>query len=198
MSPSSRNLTVSSPASAERPPEWAGVPLGPALAGALYTLLVGSFALVVSARRFPGALPWQLEQASPWVFLVFLGVFSFYRLGLVRARKYPASKAFFQIGAGVLLFTLMLPGARQRFAPPADPLVGLLADANPEVRVAAAELARHREGGAHYLSSLARALDDADPRVRAEAHRSLVALTGSDLGSPEAPGGTKAWRERYP
>jgi hypothetical protein len=183
---------------AEPPPEWVGVRLGPTLAGALYTLLVGSFALVVWARRFPGALPAQLEQAAPWVFLAFVGVFTFYRLGLVRARKYPASKAFFQIGAGLLLFTLMLPGARAPFAPPTDPLELLLHNGNPNFRALAAELAGYRPGGARYGPALVRALQDENPEVREQAHRALVALNGKDLGSPSTPAGLKAWGERYP
>src|SRR5690349_13738009 len=134
MNSSPRHVAGSEPVPVESPPEWGGVRLGPALAGALYTLLVGSFALAIWARRFPGAMPLRLEQLSPWVFLAFLAVFSFYRLGLVRARKYPASKAFFQIGAGLLLFTLMLPGAQARFATPEDDVEALLRNGNPSVR----------------------------------------------------------------
>ena len=37
-----------------------------------------------------------------------------------------------------------------------------------------------------------------DITVRAQAHASLVRLTGEDLGSPDAPGAVEAWRRRYP
>ena len=187
------------------PPQWAGVRLGPALAGALYTLLVGSFALTLWTRRFPGALPYQLDQGAPWLFLVFMGVFAFYRLGLVRARKYPAAKAFFQIGVGVLLFTLMLPSASRPFIPVAgapvasdDALETLLHDSNPHYRALGAELAGRRGEEGRYGSTLVRALDDENAEVQAQAHRALVGLTGRDLGSPGTQEGKQAWRERYP
>jgi len=168
---------------------------------ALYTLLVGSFGLAIWTRRFPNALPWPLEQASPWLFLAFVVVFAFYRLGLVRAQKYPASKAFFQIGAGVLLFTLLLSGLHDMSLPnlgSLDDVEVLLRDPNPRVRALAAELARHREGGARYAKALVHSLEDPDPKVRDQAHQSLIGLTGQDLGAPATPGGMKAWKERYP
>src|SRR5688500_738729 len=113
-----------------KPPEWAGVSLGPTLAGALYVLLLGAVALALWGRRFPGALPPQLEAASPWVFLVFVGMFAFYRFGLVRAGKYRASKAFFQVGAGLLMFTLLLPSSRTPYQSVEDPVAEALDHSN--------------------------------------------------------------------
>jgi hypothetical protein len=97
------------------PPKFGGIRLGPAVAGALYLLLVGSAALALWVRGMPGAAPKHLEQAAPWVFLVFMLCFAVYRLALVQAKKYPAFKAFFQVGVGVLFFMLLLPGPRGRF-----------------------------------------------------------------------------------
>lgn len=171
--------------------------VGPALTGALYLLLVGSAALALWVRQVPGALPPKLEVAAPWVFLAFAIGFAAYRLALVRAKKYPAAKALFQIGATVLFFMLLLPSSKGRFAEPADPLEVLLVDRNPEVRALAAEVSRHRMDGEKYLPRLAQALRDPSPEVRREAHRSLVALTGVDLGPPEDERAVEAWNERY-
>lgn len=181
------------------PPRLGGVRFGPALAGLLYLLLVLSAGLALWARGSTGRQPAMVSQVAPWVFLGFLVLFALYRFGLVRARRYPAVKAFFQIGAGLLFFMLLLPGTRFDFAQRQGTELGqLLADPNPAVRAVAAEVARHRPDGKQAASALARALDDRDPRVREEAHRSLVHLTGEDLGPPENPQAVRSWRERYP
>lgn len=180
------------------PPRLGGVRFGPALAGALYFLLVASAALALWARSGPGRPPPLVAQVAPWVFLVFVVVFALYRFGLVRARRYPAFKAFFQIGAALLFFMLLLPGNRLSFAPSGGGELGeLLRDSNPRVRAVAAEVARYR-GDKSVAHELVLALSDPDERVRAEAHRSLVQLTGEDLGAPSDPAALQSWRERYP
>ncbi len=171
---------------------------GPVLAGVLYLLLVFSAALALWVRRFPGRLPLQLERGAPWLFLVFLAVFALYRLGLMRARKYPAAKGFFQIGAGLLFFMLLLPGTKRTYDAPSSDVGQLLLDTNPKVRALAAEVARHREDSPTFVKPLVQALHDDDPKVRDEAHRSLVAITGQDLGNPETEAGVQAWETRYP
>ncbi len=192
------NLNSRMQTQGEQPPRWAGIQAGPALAGVLYALLVLSAALALWVRQFPGALPPRLEQASPWVFLAFLICFALYRLVLVRARKYPVIKAFFQIGAGILFFFLLLPAARETYAEPQDRLDALLQDSNPHVRALAAEVARHREDSRRHAPALVKALADPDKEVREEAHRSLVELTGRDLGAPGDVGAQEAWRALYP
>lgn len=182
----------------EEVPHLGSLRVGPALAGVLYTLLVASAALALWVRQYPGAAPRQVEAAAPWAFLGFLVGFSIYRLALVRAKKYPAAKAFFQVGVAVLFLMLLLPWPRPLPVGEPDRLVGLLGDSNPAVRALAAEVARYRPDGEKYAPSLARALGDADPSVRQEAHRSLVQLSGMDLGAPEDEGAVRAWRERYP
>jgi hypothetical protein len=176
-----------------------GVRLGQTLTGALYFLLLVSAFLALWTRRFPGRLPGFLEQASPWVFLVFLAVFAFYRLGLMRAGRYPVFKGFFQIALGLFVFTLLLPGARRVYEPPA---VGELSwafnDANPKVRALAAEVAGYRRHGRRYAPELVKALEDPDPMVREEAHRSLVRFAGQDLGPPKDKAAIQRWRERFP
>ena len=73
-----------------------------------------------------------------------------------------------------------------------------MVDNNARVRALAAEVARHRADASRYGAALVTALEDEDPDVRLEAHRSLVAIAGMDLGSPEAPGALKRWRARFP
>ena len=193
-------VNPSNVSSQKRPqvPRFWGLRLGPSLAGVLYLLLAGSAVLALWVKRFPGEVPGLLEKVAPWVFLLFVVVFAIYRLVLVRARRYPTSKAFFQIGAAALFFTLLLPQARTAYrAPPEEGLeLLLLEDANPHVRALAAEVARHRSDRTRYAPLLVRALEDPDPEVRAQAHRSLVEMTGEDLGAP--PGAIEAWRRRYP
>jgi hypothetical protein len=202
MDPAADNLSRMQKAQgAEQPPKVAGIRAGPALTAILYLLLVASAALALWVRGYPGQAPQGVETLAPWAFLAFVAAFAVYRLALVRSGHYPAFKAFAQIGAGVLFFTLLLPGT---WRPPAahdaggDDVAALLRDPSPRVRRLAAEVARHRPNPAALGHALAAALDDADPRVRAEAHASLVAITGSDLGAPEDAAARKAWQERYP
>jgi hypothetical protein len=163
----------------------------------LYALLVGSAALTFFGRHSPGLLPFVIERLTPWVFLGFVAAFAFYRLGLVRAGKYRAFKAFFQIALALTVFLLLMPGT-QRPAAPVDSLAASLQDPNPRVRALAAELARYRPGGQKYGPLLVRRLEDSDGEVRAQAHLSLVQLSGADLGSPLDANAVRAWKERYP
>jgi len=203
MDPAADNLSRTDRAQGDqRPPSVAGIRAGPALTSILYLLLVASAALALWVRGYPGQAPQGVEHLAPWAFLAFLAAFAVYRLALVRSRRYPAFKAFAQIAAGVLFFTLLLPGT---WRPPAmvhgaggDDLAVLLRDPSPRVRRLAAEVARHRPNAPAFAHALAAALDDPDPRVRAEAYASLVAISGSDLGGPEDAAARKAWQERYP
>jgi HEAT repeat protein len=63
------------------------------------------------------------------------------------------------------------------------------------VRALAAELARHRPRGEgeRCAPALAELLDDPSSEVRRQAHASLVAILGSDLGG-EGPGAPERWR----
>jgi len=168
---------------------------GPRLAAALYALLVASAALALWGRPLPnGALP-SLAAAAPWVFLAFTAVFAVYRLTLVRSKKYPASKAFFQVGTALIFFGLL--SLRARPADAVDSLKALMSDANPQVRALAAEVARYRVDGIRYGPDLVRALEDSDREVRREAHATLVRLAGQDLGGPEDPAAVRAWGERF-
>jgi hypothetical protein len=180
--------------------EVAGMRLGPVFAGVLYVLLASAAALALWARNFPGVLPRPLAVAAPVAFFVFSVGFAVYRLRLVRAKKYPAVKAFFQIGATFLFLMLLLPQPKAKPAPEAIAdyeLGALLEDSDWRVRALAAEVVRYRVGGAKYGSLLVRALSDPDARVREEAHRSLVLLNGRDLGAPEDGRAIEAWGEKF-
>lgn len=193
------NLTSSRPPQGGEPPRLGSLKPGPAFAGLLYAVLVGSAALALWVNRFPGRFPEQLEALAPWVFLTFVILFGAYRFALVRAGKYPAFKAFFQVGAGVIFFTLLLPNARDLYEAPREQreLVGLLSHPEARVRAMAAELVRHRPEARQLAPALVDSLRDEDAQVRREAHRSLVEIHGTDLGSPDSAGGTEAWEKQF-
>ena len=179
-------------------PRVAGIRLGPGLGVGLYALLVAAAALSFFGRRFPGSLPEAVERLTPFVFGAFLVCFAVYRFGLANVGKYPAGKAFFQVGLAVVVFLLLLPSSRPVSAPAGTGLGEALQDADPRLRALGAEVARYRPEGKAYVPALVEALSDPDPSVRAQAHASLVRLTGVDLGAPDAPGALEAWRRRYP
>jgi hypothetical protein len=97
-----------------------------------------------------------------------------------------------------LFFTLLLPQGKRTFEQHESDVEVLLVDPNPRVRAMAAEIARHRPEGKAMAPRLVRALGDRDARVREQAHRSLVAITGEDLGDPSTEAGLRAWESRYP
>lgn len=192
------NLSSGTPAQgADGAPQVAGLRLGPAIAGALYLLLVLSAAFALWVRQFPGRLPGHLATAAPWIFLLFVACFALYRLSLMRLGKYPAFKGFFQIGAALLFFTLLLPRAQHRYETPGGELETYLHDGDARLRKLAAEVARHRGEGRGLVPALVAVLEDPDPAVRIEAHRSLVAITGEDLGDPGDARAIAAWGAKY-
>jgi HEAT repeat protein len=190
-------FTTSTPSGREPALEVGGVPFGPALAFWLYLMLGGSAALALSARHFPGIVPHSLQLAALALFLAFLVGFSLYRLRLVQARKYPAFKAFFQVGVGLLFLTLLLPGANNPYEAGERGVPELLSDSDPAVRAMAAEVVGYRPDGSRYGASLVGVLRDPDPRVREQAHRSLIRLNGKDLGPPDDEQAVRAWGARF-
>lgn len=180
-------------------PQLAGIRLGPGPGLVLYTLLVGAAGLAFFGKEFPGRLPEAVQRLTPFVFGLFVALFAAYRFVLVRNRKYPSFKAFYQVGLAVVVFLLLLPSARASYGRRPDPGLGAeLHDSNPTVRALAAEVVRHRPDAARYAADLVTALEDQDPAVRLQAHRSLVQIAGVDLGSPDVPGAVQRWRERFP
>jgi len=180
-------------------PRLAGIRLGPGPGLVLYTLLLGAAALAFFGKEFPGRLPGEVERVTPFVFGVFVALFASYRFALVRSRKYPSFKAFYQVGLAVAVFLLLLPSARASYGPLPRPGLGTdLVDNNARVRALASEVVRYRPDAARYAPALVTGLEDEDPDVRLEAHRSLVKISGVDLGSPDEAGAIKRWRERFP
>lgn len=171
----------------------AGLAFVQVLRPALYALLVLSalFTFWAGGDIAGHALPPWTQKAAPTVFAVFLVVFAVYRFALVRAKKYPAATGMFQVGLGALIWVMLLPGTRQKIAPPGaqDEVVALMSSPDARARAVAAELAGYRGQGAKYGALLIDRLDDSDPAVRSAAHAALVRLAGTDAG-PTAD----AWR----
>jgi len=164
---------------------------------ALYALLVASalFTFWAGGDIAGHGLPHWTQRVAPMLFAIFLVVFAIYRFALVRAKRYPAATGLFQVGLGALIWVMLLPGTRQKMAPPyeADEVPALLSSADPRVRALAAEVAGYRADGSRHAAALIDRLDDADPRVRDRAHASLVKLFGKDAGPTSAD-----WRAAAP
>jgi hypothetical protein len=173
----------------------------------LFGLLIASAALTlfgvpqlqraVAAGRWP---PVALA-APPALLAAFIVGYAAYRIALVRAGRYTAGKAMVQVAVmmlvlGIVAGVVLVPGERR--APGQAPLdLGRpLASSNPDVRALGAELARHRSPAEALavVPRLAELLDDPEPEVRRQAHLSLVAIAGGDVGG-EGPGAAARWRE---
>ncbi len=172
----------------------------------LFGLLIVSAALTlfgipgiqraVAAGRWP---PFTLAL-PPALLALFIAGYAAYRIALVRAGRYTAGKALVQVAVMLLVLGVV---AGVAFVPPegAGPgqatvdLARPLASSDPDVRALAAEVARHRppEQALAVAERLADLLDDPAPEVRRQAHASLVALAGRDVGG-EGPGAATRWR----
>lgn len=185
----------------------------PGWVGSLRFVLLGL--LVLSAALTLGALPalhrgvaqgrWpHVVLFLPAVLLaIFVVIFAAYRLALVRAGRYPAGKAFLQVGVVGLVAAVI---AGMALAPPPDPGGGAgsatldrpLASADPAVRALAAEVVRCRPRGEglRLVPRLIQLIDDPSPGVRREARASLTALAGRDAGG-EGAGAAARWRAAF-
>lgn len=149
----------------------------------------------VAAGRWPRGV-----LAIPPVLLgLFIGAYAVYRFALVRAGRYPAGKALAQLGLMLLALGIVAGVALDPVPAALRPgrLERGLRSGDPDVRALAAELARHRpaERARALVPLLVDLLDDGDPEVRREAHASLVAITGEDLGDGRDAGAR--WRTRF-
>ena len=199
--------TVPSPAPEQLAPQGrrklrvtVGLAFVQTLRPALYVLLAASALLSFGAgsERFQSLLPAWVPNLAPLFFGVFLAIFVVYRLALVRARRYPAFVALFQIGLGVLTLVLLLPGTRKDLSQqaPADDVAALLGSGDARVRALAAEVAGARPGGQRWSRLLLERLGHGDPRVRAAARAALTRLAGSDpaVGLSDEAAAAR-WRE---
>jgi len=172
----------------------------------LFALLLVSAALTlfgvpllqraVAAGRWP---PFTLAL-PPALLAVFIAGYAAYRIALVRAGRYSAGKALVQVAVmllvlGVVAGVALVPPEGAGPGQAAVKLERPLASSDPDVRALAAELARHRppEQALAVAERLADLLDDPAPEVRRQAHASLVALAGADVGG-EGPGAGARWR----
>ncbi len=176
----------------------------------LFALLLASAALVVfglpALHRSvaAGRLPRAALAVPPVLVGAFVVGFAGYRLVLVRAGRYPAGKALVQIALMTLVLGIIARAAlvpAEMAEPAGAASVGLsrpLASPDPDVRAIAAEVARHRprREALALVGSLSELLDDPSPSVRREAHATLVALAGRDVGG-EGPGAAARWREHW-
>lgn len=127
--------------------------------------------------------------SARWLFLplgvygVFLAAYAFDRWWLVRDRRYPAGKAFFQVAFGIVFASLLLPETIQDYKARGTPRSDrLLTHPDPNVR-GAAVLALGFEGAeGERLSLVIERLDDDNADVRAAALRVLRQWSGQ----PEA------------
>ena len=149
----------------------------------------------VASGRWPRAV-----LAVPPVLLgVFICGYALYRFALVRAGRYSPGKALAQVG--LMLLALVLVAGVALDPGPLGPQRGRLErglrSSNPDVRALAAELARARSADRvrPLVPLLVELLEDRDPEVRREAHASLVAITGEDLGEGQAA--AARWRARF-
>jgi hypothetical protein len=169
---------------------------------ALAALLAVCAALTVAwlpelrAAVLAGRWPRGVLAVPPALLALFICGYAAYRLMLVRAGRYPAGKALAQLGLMLLALGVVSGVALDLRAPPVrgEPLRRALRSGDAEVRAMAAELARHRppELSRALAPRLVELLADPDPSVRREAHRSLAAIAGEDLG--EGPGAEARWR----
>jgi hypothetical protein len=155
----------------------------------------------VAAGRWPRA---TLAVAPAFLALFILG-YGAYRFALVRAGRYPAGKALAQLGLMLLALGVVAGIALERGrAPGANGAVDLgraLSSADPDARAMAAELLRHRPRpvAMEQIPRLVELLSDRSPPVRREAHATLVALAGEDVGGDgsDAPARWRAyWHDR--
>jgi hypothetical protein len=153
----------------------------------------------VAQGRWPEAVLWL----PPALLAAFVVIFATYRFGLVRAGRYPAGKAFLQVGL-VGLIAAVIAGIA--LAPPPEhegehgpvALDRPLLSGDPAVRALAAEVlrTRPRAEGLRHVPRLIQLVEDPSPAVRREARASLTALAGRDAGG-EGRGASARWRAAF-
>lgn len=170
----------------------------------LWALLL---AVVVSTLEGPallrdaaksGHLPTGLAAVPVALLAAFIVGYAIYRFTLVRAGRYPAGKAMVQLALMSLFLALMVRWTAEP-APVGQPgrpvdLVRALAASEPDLRALAAEVlrGRPRDEALAHADRLVTLLADPSQEVRRQAHASLAAIVGQDLG-PDA-GDAERWR----
>lgn len=172
------------------------------VSAALTLLALPELRDAVAAGRWPRAAL-ALPVAIIGLFIVGYAV---YRFALVRAGRYSAGKALVQLGLMLLVLGVIggiaLERGREGDAgvEPVD-LGAALHALDADMRAMAVELVRHRprEVAVRHVDRLIELLDDPAPEVRRQAHATLVALAGADVGGDDADAAERwraYWRER--
>lgn len=145
-----------------------------------------------------GRLPAWLSFIPVVLVGAFIAGYALYRFTLVRAGRYPAGKAMMQIVLMSLFLALLVRwGGDRDAAAVSDRPVDLghaLTSREPELRALAAEVlrGRPRAEALTHVDRLVELLADPSAEVRRQAHASLVALAGRDLG--EGAAAADRWR----
>lgn len=126
------------------------------------------------------------------VYGVFFLAYAVDRWVLVRRRRYPAGKAFFQVAFGLVFGLLLLPSTIGDYAsrPPSQGIERLLLHPDPEVRAVAVEALGFRGPSSEHVELLVARLLDRDPRVEESARGVLSRWSGL---APEDTAGIRLW-----
>jgi hypothetical protein len=166
------------------------------LLAAVVATLEGPALLREAAKA--GRIPTGLAAVPVVLIAAFIVGYAIYRFTLVRAGRYPAGKAMMQLALMSLFLALMVRWTTEPAAvdPPARPvdLARALASNEPDMRALASEVLRSRphDEALLHAGELVALLGDPSPEVRRQAHTSLVAIVGQDLGA--GPSAAERWR----
>ncbi len=143
---------------------------------------------VVALLGFSSSLlPESARLVGPAAFAAFYAIFVIYRVVMIRRRRYPVTKAVFQIGLGAI-FLMVLFSVRPQDAAnaPLKPASELLRHVDPSVRALACDALAAQGGESLQQASgeLKKLLEDSHPDVRTHARKAL------DRAGAEVPAGT--------
>lgn len=163
---------------------------------ALYVLLVLSAA---AALFLEDALAGAIARGaiSPlWLFTgigiygVFFAVYVVDRVLLVKFRRYPAGRAFFQVAFGTVLALVLLPSTIRDYAARPRGEQRLLSHPDPEIREVAVEALFLRGATKENVDRVLERRRDRDPRVQKAATRVLSRWSGR---AEEDTAGIESW-----
>jgi hypothetical protein len=164
---------------------------------ALYVLTVLS---AIAALFLEPALAGAVSRGaiSPYWLFTAIGIYGIFFLAyavdrflLVRRRRYPAGRAFFQVAFGLVFGLLLLPSTIGDYAGRAPAgLERLLAHPDPEVRAITVEAIGFRGPSKEHIALILARLEDRDPRVERAARMVLGKWSGL---SPDDAAGLRAW-----